>query len=127
MTTQTKLSFRRALIAIAGALIANLAIFALASLAGASWQVGQPFPVGVGLVVGATVAPMLLGALVVRAVGIKWPKTMNWFAWGVLTFAVLGSPMGWVSSGETATGLALGSMHIVAGLAWFWALKPAKI
>ena len=123
MEIPTTINFKNILVATGGALIANSLVFAIASAAGASWDVGQPFSVGIALVLVATAVPMLLGGFVARLATAKWPKTLNVFAWGVLIFTIVGSPSGWAASGETATGIALGLMHIVVGIAWFLALK----
>ena len=127
MQNRNKVNFPKVLIATAGALLANSIVFAIGTSAGASWDVGQPFLVGIAIVLGATALPMLLGALVAGFVSGKWSKAQNWFAWGVLAFSVVGSPSGWAASGQAATGLALAAMHVVVGLAWFWAIKPSAI
>lgn len=118
-----KLSFRSVFVATIVALAANLVVFLIGSSAGATWEVGQPFKVGIALVAFATGFPMLLGGLVAKVTIAKFSKSQSWFAWGVLLFAVLGSPLGWVSSNDTPTGIALGLMHIFVGLAWFRALR----
>ena len=126
MENSSRANFRKILIAAGAALIANLALFGIGTLAGATWNVGQPAPVGLGLVIGASVGPMVIGGFVAWLISSKTSKQLNWFSWAVLIFAVLGAPLGWVASGQAATGLALGAMHIVEGLAFFWAVKPAK-
>ena len=126
MESRATINFKNILVATAGALIANALVFAIASAAGASWDVGQPFKVGLALVLGATAGPMLIGGYVAKLITSKLPKTLNVFAWGVLAFTVLGSPSGWAASGETATGIALGLMHIVVGIGWFLALKTNR-
>lgn len=126
MEYSNRANFRKILIAAGAALIANLALFGIGNAAGATWDAGQESPVGLGLVAGASVGPMLIGGLVAWLISSKTSKPLTWLSWGVLAFAVLGSPLGWVASGDTATGLALGGMHVVEGLAFFWAVKPTK-
>ncbi len=126
MESRATINFKNILLATAGALVANALVFAIASAAGASWDVGQPFKVGIAMVLGATAGPMLLGGYVAKLITAKRPKALNIFAWGVLVFTVVGAPSGWAASGEAATGIALGLMHIVVGIAWFLALKTKR-
>jgi len=108
------------------ALFANSAIYFIGGAAGATWSVGLPFTVGLLMVAGATVFPMLLGGQVVRLVG-KWkPSIITLSAWLVLVFSVAGSPSGWLASKDLATGVALGGMHFVVGLAWFFSIQSRK-
>jgi len=126
MESRATINFKNILLATAGALFANALVFAIASAAGASWDVGQPFSVGIAMVLGATAGPMLLGGYVAKLITAKRPKALNIFAWGVLAFTVVGAPSGWATSGEAATGIALGLMHIVVGIAWLLALKTTR-
>ena len=126
MENNNKTSLSKLLIAIGGLLIANSLAFLAGDLAGASWDVGQPFLIGIGVVLGATVMPMLLGGLVARLVSLKSAKAVKWLSWGVLAFSLVGSPAGWLASGDVATGVSLAAMHVFEGLAFFWAIRPAK-
>lgn len=126
MASTKTLSSRKIFIATGIALVANILIYVIASAAGATWNVGMPFTVSVFMVAGATVVPMLLGWLIVRAIAKRSPAVTTWAAWLVLAFSVAGAPSGWLASQEVATGLALGAMHIVVGLAWFFSIKSAK-
>lgn len=123
METLTTINYKNILVATGGALVANALVFAIANAAGASWDVGQPFKVGIAMVLAATAVPMLLGGFVAKLAAAKWSKALSIFAWGVLIFTIVGAPSGWAASGETATGIALGLMHVVVGIAWFLALK----
>lgn len=118
-------SNRRILVGTTVALVVNAALFYLGSVAGATWNVGIPFTVGILMVVGATVVPMLLGGQVIRLVGTRTPAIITLSAWLVPLFCVAGSPSGWIASNDVATGIALGAMHVVVGLAWFFSLKPS--
>ncbi len=126
MENTNRTSLSKLFIAIGGLLVANSLAFLVGDLAGATWDVGQPFLIGIGVVIGATIAPMLLGGLVARLVSLKSAKAVKWLSWGVLVFSVLGSPAGWLASGDLATGASLAAMHFFEGLAFFWALRPAK-
>ena len=125
MKTVNPLDLKKLFFATVAAVITNLVLFFLGSALGATWDVGQPVSVGIGLVLIATIVPLLVGGLVVKLISSRWPRSQNWFAWGVLIFAIVGSPMGWISSGDAATGISLGLMHVVEGLAWFFAVRTA--
>jgi hypothetical protein len=105
------------------ALLANAALFLIGSAAGATWNVGLPFTVGLAMVAGATIIPMLLGGQVVRLLGSWKPSIITLSAWLVLVFSIAGAPSGWISSNDLATGLALGAMHVVVGLSWFFSIN----
>lgn len=78
------------------------------------------------MVAGATIFPMVLGSQIVRVLG-KWkPSIITMAAWLVLVFSIAGSPSGWIASNDLATGLALGAMHVVVGLAWFFSINHSK-
>lgn len=110
-------------VATALAAVANLGLFGIGSLAGATWSAGAPFSVSWVVVLVATIAPMALAGIVTRLVARRQPNVTSWFAWGGLVFAILGSPMGYLMGGDVPTGFALGAMHVVTGLAWLWAVN----
>ena len=74
METLTTINYKNILVATGGALIGNALVFAIASAAGASWDVGQPFKVGIALVLGATAVPMLFGGFIAKLITAKWSK-----------------------------------------------------
>lgn len=119
-------SNKKVLIATLAALVANVAIYLAGDASGATWNVGMPFTVGLAMVVGATLVPMLLGGQVVKLVGKSKSSLVNVAAWSVLIFSFAGSPMGWIASGDAPTGIALGAMHVVVGLAWFFSIRVKK-
>lgn len=121
-----QVSTKRVLVGTGAALIANLALFLMGNVNGATWNVGLPFTVGLPMVAGATVIPMLLGSQVVRVLGRWKPSIITMAAWLVLVFSIAGSPSGWIASNDLATGLALGAMHVVVGLAWFISINRNK-
>lgn len=123
-TSAATVDTRRLTIATGAAALANLAIFAIGSLADATWSAGQPYPIGWAMVLVATIVPMVLAGLATSLIARRQPKVLTWFAWAGLAFAVLGAPMGYVMGGDVPTGIALGAMHVATGLAWFWAIKP---
>lgn len=86
----------------------------------------MPTKVGIALVIGASILPMLLGGTLAKALISKWTNLRAFSAWAVLVFSVAGSPMGWISSNDVATVIALGLVHVFVGIAWFTVFKPAK-
>jgi hypothetical protein len=119
-----KISNRRVLIGTVAALVANVAIYLIGSASGATWNVGMPITVGLPMVAGATVVPMLIGGQAVKLIGSWKASLINVSAWLVLVFSIAGSPSGWIASGNAPTGLSLGAMHVAVGLAWFFSIKP---
>jgi hypothetical protein len=120
----TAVNGRRLAVATGVATAANLSLFTVGSLAGATWSAGAPFTVSWVIVLVATIAPLALGGVVTSRIARRRPKALTWFAWAGLVFGILGSPMGYLMGGNVPTGFALGAMHVVTGLAWFWAIKP---
>ena len=123
MAEVNSLSFKKVLVVTGLAAAVNASVYAVGSASGATWDVGQPFLVGIGMVLGATLAPMLLGGLVAKLASGRWPRSRSALDWGVLAFSILGAPMGWIASGDAATGVALGLMHVTVGVAWFFGIK----
>ncbi|MFM7029731.1 MAG: DUF6069 family protein [Micrococcales bacterium] len=109
------------------ALAANVLLFLLGSAAGATWEVGQPAPIGLAAIAVATLLPMLLGGLVVRAIAKRKPNLVSAFTWVVLVFSLVGAPGGYVASQNLPTGLALGAMHVVVGLVWFYSVRGKQV
>jgi hypothetical protein len=126
LSTVSTVSNRRVFVGTGIALIANIAIYLIGDAAGATWNVGLPFALGLPVVAAATIVPMLLGGQVVRLLGKKKPALVLWAAWIVLAFSIAGSPSGWIASQDLPTGLALGSMHVVVGLAFFFSIKTNR-
>jgi hypothetical protein len=121
-----QVSTKRVLVGTGAALIANLALFLIGDISGATWNVGLPFTVGLPMVAGATIFPMLLGSQIVRVLGRWKPSIITMAAWLVLVFSIAGAPSGWIASNDLATGIALGAMHVVVGLAWFFSINHSK-
>ena len=121
-----QVSTKRVLVGTGAALIANLALFLIGGISGATWNVGLPFTVGLPMVAGATIFPMLLGSQIVRVLGRWEPSIITMAAWLVLVFSIAGAPSGWIASNDLATGIALGAMHVAVGLAWFFSINHSK-
>lgn len=123
-TRTAQVSARRVAIATAAATLANLVVFGIGTAGGATWQAGQPYPIGWSMVLVASIVPMVLAALVTGLIARRRPGVLTGFAWAGLVFAGLGAPMGYLMGRDLPTGLALGAMHVISGIAWFWAIKP---
>jgi hypothetical protein len=126
MAKLSNVNTRRLLIGTGVALATNLAVYGIASTSGATWEAGLPFPISLLMVAAATIVPMLLGGLVVRLLSKNKPSLITWAAWLGLAFAVATAPSGLIAAKDISTGLALSSMHIVVGLAWFFSIKSKK-
>jgi hypothetical protein len=104
------------------AAISNLVIFGIGSFAGASWTAnGMVVPWYV--VLGTSVVPMLVAAGVTALLGLAWKGAAKVMAWIGLIFALLTVPSAFLATPEIGTALALGSMHVVVGIAWFMAVR----
>lgn len=121
-----KVDFKKVLLGTGAALVANVGIYLLGNSAGATWSVGLPFTLGVPIIAMATIAPMVVGSQAVRLIS-KWkPNFIKISAWLGLIFSIVGAPGGWIASNDLTTGLALGSMHVTVGVAWFYSIRATK-
>lgn len=126
-TATSPLDVRRLAIATGAATLANLAVFAVGSLSGATWQAGQPYPISWPMVVGFSIIPAALAGVVVSRIVKARPKALKILAIAGLVFAVVSAPAGSLMSQDLPTGLALGAMHVIAGLGWYFGIKPTAI
>lgn len=126
MSHQFQISTKRVAIGTVIALLANIVIYLIGSAVSATWQVGLPTTVSLPLVAFATAVPMLLGGLVVGLVSKRWPGVIGIASWVVLVFSIAGAPSGYIASQNASTGVALGAMHVVVGVAWFISIRNKK-
>lgn len=112
------------------AAILNLITYGTVSAAGASMIVTAPTvqeipPV---LTVIATLVPMAIAGLVTWFVARRRPGFRRFAAWSGLAVGILTAASPMASAGDAATGMALGFMHVVVGVAWFVAVRssPSK-
>jgi hypothetical protein len=123
MSEKSKIRVLRFFVLVGVAALANVALFLIGQASGATYDMANQPQVNVGLVVGATVAPLALG------LGLAWltskflPKAFSVLKWGGFIVALASAPGAWVMSGDAATGIALGLMHLIAGFAWFFGLR----
>ncbi len=115
---------RRVTIAGLAALIANLALFWVATAAGVSFDVESPQPLTALTVAVASVLPLAAAAVVVALVARRRPTFQRFAAWAGLVFAIVSTAGSFGASGDVPTALNLSAMHLVAGAAWFSATSP---
>lgn len=120
-------TFRPKRLAVAAgiALVANLIAFALGGLANASWMVGQPYPINAVAVAAATVIALAVGGVGTWLISRWRPGFTKVAAWLGFGFAIL-SMASLLNAADLATGLGLGSMHLMTALAWLFAVLPKK-
>ena len=126
MAKAFEVSNKRLAMAAGIALVVNAIIYFIGSASSATWDVGFPYKLGLPMLAGASAFPILIGGLIVRLISKKLRWITSFASWAVLIFAIAGSPGGYVSSNDLPTGLSLGAMHVVVGLAWFIALRKPK-
>ncbi|WP_143143742.1 DUF6069 family protein [Agrococcus sp. Marseille-P2731] len=115
----------RGLIAVGIATAVNLVILGAAAAAGASMLVaqdGSEIAVGLLPVLVATFAPLALATVVAWLLAKRWPRTTTILAWVGLVVAAASIIAPLTGALDTATGIALALMHLVAGASWFVAL-----
>lgn len=122
--SRASLDFPRLLAVALVAAVANLISYALGSMAGATWTTSAPEAIDPITIAVFTVAPLLLAGVVVRFASRRRPGVVNAAAWAGLAFGFLGTPMPFLASSDVVTAVSLASMHVIAGIAWFVALKP---
>ena len=109
--------------AIAAAL--NLGVYGVGKLLGASFVVngGVTMEIPWFLAALATFIPLVLAGLVVQQIAKRFSSFQRFASWAGLAFAFLSIGTVFAASQQVATILALGLMHAIAGVAWFWSTK----
>lgn len=123
-------AWRAGLTAIAGALVTNVIVVVVARALGADMLVRtdltQPaMAVGFGMVALLTVVPMLLGTLLLLPLRRRGAKAWRVLAVVGLVVALVTVPAPFTVLAQAGTQVALASMHVVAGVAWFVAVTRA--
>jgi len=107
-----------------------LLIWAGALLAGADFEVSRPGaePMTVGPVTIAlmTVAPLLLGGVVLAVATRRSPRVHTVLGWLGLAIGILTAPMPFTVHAGTGTQVALAAMHLVTGVVWWLALRRSS-
>ncbi|HEY3339172.1 MAG TPA: DUF6069 family protein [Propionicimonas sp.] len=125
-TRDAQLKPARVAIAAAVALALNLAAYGIGTLAGASWTVSSPVGISWVGITATTLGTMAVGGLITWLLVRSWTKAPTWAAWGGLIFGLASMPMSFIAAADLTTGFGLASMHVIAALAWFFAVRPAK-
>jgi hypothetical protein len=118
----------RLAIATSVAIVVNVALFLAGLALGASMVITQPAEsqLNVGVVIAATLVPMAIAGAVVWLLARRWPVVRTVAAWAGLGLALASSLSPLLVSGDLATGLALGGMHVAAGIAWFVGVRKPR-
>lgn len=126
-TTQTGdavgVSLVRILIAIAVSIVLNLVILWIGTSMGAPMLMAMPQPIDAITVIGFTAMQMLIPGVIVWLLAKRW-AIRRFMAWAGLAFALLTIGASFAFAADTSTAITLGSMHVVAGVAWLIALQP---
>ena len=104
------------------AAISNLVIFGIGSVAGATW-VASGLTIAWFMILGASIVPMFVAAGVTALLGLAWKSAAKVMAWIGLVFAIVTVPSPFLATPELGTAIALGSMHVVVGIAWYLAVR----
>lgn len=107
------------------AVAVNLAVYAVASAAGATW-IANGQSVGWFMVPIATFIAMAIGGIVTWLLARRWDKATITMAWVGLVFAVISVPGPLLGSTDTPTRWALATMHITTGIIWFVVVYPFR-
>ena len=123
MSEKSKIRVPRFFALAGGAALVNVVLFLIGQAIGATYDVSDQAEVTFGLVIGATVAPMALGLGLALLTSKFLPNAFSVLVWGGFIVALVSAPAPWVMSGDAATGIALGLMHVSAGFAWLLGVK----
>lgn len=107
------------------AVVVNLAVYAVASAAGATW-IANGQSVGWFMVPIATFIAMAIGGIVTWLLARRWDKATITMAWVGMVFAVISVPGPLLGSTDTPTRWALATMHITTGIVWFVVVYPFR-
>ncbi len=105
------------------AVISNLVIFGIGSVAGATW-VASGLTIAWFMIIGASIIPMFAAAGVTALLGLAWKSSAKIMAWIGLIFAVVTVPAAFFATEQLGTAIALGAMHVVVGISWFFGVRP---
>jgi hypothetical protein len=119
---------RFAIVATAAAAL-NLITYGIGSASGASMGVTAPAAQEIppALAVIATLLPMAAAGLVPWFIARRRAGFRRFSAWTGLVVGILTAASPLASSADVPTGVALGFMHIVVGIAWFTALRSSRV
>lgn len=106
----------------------NLITYGIGAAVGASMVVAAPDVQEIPLVLAAlaTVVPMAVAGVLTWFIARRRPGFRRIAAWTGLVIGVLTAASPMASSADTPTGVALGFMHVIVGIAWFVALRAPR-
>jgi hypothetical protein len=126
-TTPRTGAVRPIAMAILAAAVVNVAIFLAFSAAGASYENSTlGAPVGVSNVLLMTIAPMLIGMLVVALASRRWPRLLTVGKWVGAVLAIATVAMTAAGGFATLSFVALALMHVVVAVAVVTGLGALK-
>ena len=117
-------TWRTGLASICIALAANLAVLAVALLAGAEMVAAQT-SIGVFFVSVYTVVPLLVATLVLLPLRRWGARAWRVLATTGLAIGLVSSPAPFTVSAEDPTRVALAAMHVITGVVWFLVVRRA--
>lgn len=118
---------RLAIIA-AVAAVANALVFTVGSAAGGSMVIESPAysQITLAMAVFATLVPLLTAGIVVWLIARRWPGFRAVAQWLGLGVAVLSMASPFVLTDDLTTAISLAAMHVIAGIAWFFAVATRR-
>lgn len=116
---------RKLALTIIAAAVLNLIAFGIGSVAGATWIANGQSITWI-LVIVATAIPVAVGWTITFLLARRWAKARAVMAWVGLIFGLVTVPAPILSTGDSATGWALASMHAITGIVWFVAVRPRR-
>jgi hypothetical protein len=123
-------SFRpsRFLAAVVAAAVANALVFGIARFADASMTIPGPpeMPIGLAIVVVATLVPLLIAGAICYFLIRAFPRPGRWLPLVGLIVAVASAAAPLSQAADLPTGIALAVMHVVAGVTWFLGTKRSS-
>ena len=117
-------TWRIGLTSVSIALAANLAVYALALLAGAEMTAGA-MSINGFLVAANTVVPLLIATLLLLPLRRWGPRGWRVLATIGLALGLLSAPAPFTVASEGSTRFALAFMHVVTGVVWFVVVRRA--
>lgn len=128
-TSPARTAWRAGLIIAALAVLANLAVLAVARLAGADMSVQppgvEPMNVGALMVTMTTLIPVVGGTILLVLLRKRAQKSWRIMATLGLVVGILTAPGPFTVGADLATGVGLASMHLVTSLVWFLVVRRA--
>jgi hypothetical protein len=121
-------SRRRFAIVAAIAVVLNVLLFVIGNASGASMIISEPIriPITVVIVIFATAFALGVAGLATWLIARRVPTFRTRIAWIGAVLAILSGSIPSLVSADAPTGIFLGSMHVVGGVAWFIALISGR-